>query len=294
MLATFANVIAGIAWDPQIRGFLAVGVAVVVLMGSVYLLLATNVANRLGFLLALTGLMGFMFVLGILWWVFGIGMQGRMASWEVREVNYDELSQAVTGPASQLDTSELPDPGAWDELTPEEVEANVAEVEPTLGGWSILPESDPAFGEASATVNEYIDEHPMSAIGVEDAADVTFLWAFETGGKSGLPDDPNRLDRIWRFVKNTFWELRSPPIYALLQVQPVIDVEPEPGQPAPTPEPDPDQPVVSYVLVRDLGDRRFPPAMVTIFSGILFGVLANMLHRRDRRFAEARGLATVD
>ena len=43
------HLLAGIAWDPQIRGFLAVAVGVVVLMGSVYLLLVTNlgVAPRL-------------------------------------------------------------------------------------------------------------------------------------------------------------------------------------------------------------------------------------------------------
>ena len=46
----------------------------------------------------------------------------------------------------------------------------------------------------------------------------------------------------------------------------------------------------SPILIRDLGDRRFPAAMVTLFSGIIFGILVNMLHRRDRRVAEARGL----
>ena len=49
LVTTFA----GIAWDPQIRGILTVLVGVGVLMGSVYLLLATNVAQRLGFLLSL-------------------------------------------------------------------------------------------------------------------------------------------------------------------------------------------------------------------------------------------------
>ena len=52
------HVLAGIAWDPQIRGFLALGVGVVVLIGSVYLLLATNVGARLGFLIAADRLLG--------------------------------------------------------------------------------------------------------------------------------------------------------------------------------------------------------------------------------------------
>ena len=98
---SIGSVIAGFAWDPQIRGFLAVGVGVVVLMGSVYLLLATNVANRLGFLLAFTGLMGWMTIMGIVWWVFGIGMRGEDPSWQIQEVSFD-LDEAVTGPASEL------------------------------------------------------------------------------------------------------------------------------------------------------------------------------------------------
>ena len=49
-------------------------------------------------------------------------------------------------------------------------------------------------------------------------------------------------------------------------------------------------------MQRNLGDVRFPAAMLTIFSGIMFGVLCSMLHRRDERVAEARGLvpATVE
>ena len=46
------DTLAGIAWDPQIRGFLATAVGVVVLMGSVYLLVGTNLGSRLGFLIS--------------------------------------------------------------------------------------------------------------------------------------------------------------------------------------------------------------------------------------------------
>ena len=44
--------IAGLAWDPEIRGFLAVLTGIVVLMGSVWLILSTNSGTRLGTLLA--------------------------------------------------------------------------------------------------------------------------------------------------------------------------------------------------------------------------------------------------
>lgn len=42
LLASLNTVFAGISWDPGIRGILTVAVGVAVLMGSVYILLATN------------------------------------------------------------------------------------------------------------------------------------------------------------------------------------------------------------------------------------------------------------
>jgi len=92
------HLLAGIAWDPQIRGFLAVLVGVVVLLGSVYLLLGTNLGARLGFLVALTGLFGWCTIMGLTWWVYGtIGMLGEAPSWEVKEVVYTSGSTDDSG-----------------------------------------------------------------------------------------------------------------------------------------------------------------------------------------------------
>jgi hypothetical protein len=284
--------LAGIAWDPQIRGYLATAVGVVVLMGSVYLLLATNLANRLGFLMALTGLAGWMVTLGITWWVFGIGMVGSPATWVVQEVVVGDTRAAEVDPVRRLDTSALPDdPDQLHELPEEEWEPQALALSETLGAdWEIVSEADPTFGEAGNAVADYIENEEISGLEVDRSEQVITQWAFIRGGKSGLPDDPNRFDRIYRFLRNTFWEVRTPTIHSVVQVQRVIDQEAEPGQPPPAPEVDPDEPVISFVLIRDLGDERFPPAMVTLFAGIVFGILCNMLHRRDRRLAEARGL----
>jgi hypothetical protein len=46
--------------------------------------------------------------------------------------------------------------------------------------------------------------------------------------------------------------------------------------------------VISIVMVRELGNRRVPPAMVTIASAILLGVTAYALHRRDKLSDEHR------
>ena len=71
----------------------------------------------------------------------------------------------------------------------------------------------------------------------------------------------------------------------------MIEQEAEPGQAPPTPEADPTQPVVSVIMERNLGDVRFPGAMLTVFSGLMFTASALMLHRRDLIAAEARGIS---
>ena len=72
---TFASMLA-ITWNPEIRGIIAVLVGFVVLCGSVYLILSTNLGGRLGFLVALTALAGWLATMGLIWWVYGIGLKG--------------------------------------------------------------------------------------------------------------------------------------------------------------------------------------------------------------------------
>ena len=58
-MSLVANLLA-IAWEPELRGILIVIIAVVVLCGSIYMILATNLGARLGFLVALAGLTGWL------------------------------------------------------------------------------------------------------------------------------------------------------------------------------------------------------------------------------------------
>ena len=82
------QIIAGISFDPGIRGILVVLVGVTVLMGSVYLLLGTNLGSRLGFLVALTGLFGWLAILTFMWWLTppAIGPRGNLPSWKPVEI----------------------------------------------------------------------------------------------------------------------------------------------------------------------------------------------------------------
>ena len=55
-------------WAPEIRGIIFVTIGVVALCGSVYLVLGTNLGFRLGFLVAMAGLFGWMLILGWCGW----------------------------------------------------------------------------------------------------------------------------------------------------------------------------------------------------------------------------------
>ena len=294
---TMVHLVAGIAWDPQIRGFLAVLVGVVVLMGSVYLLLGTNLGARLGFLVAISAIFGWCTIMGITWWVYGsIGMLGEINHWTVEEVVYqvggtpeDGLRLADLEKAHRIDTSGLPSHDELEELDEEQIEALEDELGDQLGGWRILSESNPAFGEAKATVDEHFVATPLEALGLEGAADYVTTYSFEIGGKAALPADPSRWDRITHKLK-TMFQPTHPTRYAIIQVHPVVEQEAKPGQAPPTPEPDPDQPTVSVIMSRDLGSRRLPGAVHTVTAGLLFLATLVMLHQRDLRSAQARGV----
>jgi hypothetical protein len=110
MLAT-VNLFAGLAFNPGVRGILVVSLAVAVLMGSVYILLATNTGSRLGMLLALTGLFGWLTVLTLFWWISppAIGPRGNNASWTPVEIIVNDGTAAKTEVVSSLvNPNELP------------------------------------------------------------------------------------------------------------------------------------------------------------------------------------------
>lgn len=254
-LTTLAMTFAGISWKPEIRGVLTVAVAVAILCGSVWLLLANNVGFRLGFLVALTGLFGWMACLGAVWWMYAQGPHGPSASWEVVEINTGDLSQA------QL----------------EEVASD-----PDLTEWDELPESDPDRAEAQATVDAVLIEGDNARF--EATSDFVSIdgWAF--GGKPKRTDD-SLLGRMTWSITDAF-RVDNPTHYAIIQVQPAIETQALPGQAPPTPTADPSEPVISVIMVRDLGAKRLPAALTTIGSLIIFLVLCYMLHRREKLLNE--------
>jgi hypothetical protein len=287
---SLAPTLAGIAWDPQVRNILAFALGVTVLMGSVYLLLATNVATRLGFLLVLTGFFGWMIIHGTIWWIYppGQGPTGRIPAWQVQEIVYGNLDQSNNPKVRLIQPENLPTYKSMAEFEePEAKKVTAEQGKARLGPWRVLGGAEATKGEAQAALDTVLATGTIP--GLEDPTTRVYTYAFGTGGKPERQGD-SVWDRITNRVTNTL-RIKNPPHYTVVQFQPAVKTVSEPGKAPPPPAPDPKAQVISAVLIRNIGQRRVPAALLTIGSGLIFGVLCAMLHRRDRRVAENRSVS---
>lgn len=152
-MSAVANlVIAGLKWEPQIKGALYVALAVLILMGSCYLLLATNMGARLGFLLAAAGVFGWLSTLGVIWWCYARGPVGPDPSWRSQGIVAGALAGAGNPALNEF-------PQHWAKLEPTDKE--VADATPA------------AEGVLTATGG------PFKA-----SSDYVIIQAYQKGGKS--------------------------------------------------------------------------------------------------------------
>lgn len=274
-----AQLLAALAWDPQIRGALIVVTAFVILPGSVYLLLATNTGAKLGFLLASAGFFGWMAVMGWIWVVYGIGIKGDPPTWHVEEV--------VTGNVAENGTTE--------------------EAEGFPIGWRKLPPGDAILGDATAAADKVLApsegeeggggaEVPIVPV-FDDLSEYTGVGGYAKGGENywipggGLSSETSIGNSGTNIFSKAVERLKRGPFhaphYAVIQVAPVIE-QPDLGGAPPLPAGDPTKPTVSVVMVRDLGNLRFPSLMVAISMSIVFGLVVSALHRRDKELMASR------
>lgn len=310
-LVDSALVLGGIAFDPHIRSILVVLTGFVILCGSVYLLLLTNVGSRLGFLVAAAGLFAWMFILGITWTLTppAIGPRGHTPTWEVIDIAYGDPAGAASDVVQDLPnqcwstvtrdcepvegtgtiSAQLiaANPAFADEVGEDATVSEILSVEPgavddiDFGAWHMISSAE--AGEAVSAADE-----SMRAEGIfETSAGYIVLDAWEQGGKDPLPDNPSRIDRIVYKIETTA-QFTHPTHYAAIQFVPVLPQEVEEGAAPPPPVPDPDAPVITVVLERNLGNLRMPAFLVTITFGILLGVTIYALHRRDKLAMENR------
>jgi len=248
--------LAALRWDPQIRGGLIVLTAATILIGSVYLLLATNTGARVGFMIAAAALFGWWMVMGAVWVVFGIGIKGEEPSWKPLEVVSGDLSQSTVAVARRF-----PD------------------------GWRPVPKTDPALADAEAAAEALLSGEGGSSEGGEGEEG-------GEGGEEGGGGEEETLRIEPPFEKKTDYRMaetfrsggenwfllgvRHRPHYVAVQVEPTASAPGEVQGKTPT----------TVIMLRDLGNLRAPSFFFALFAAVMFGIFAYSLHYRDRQ-AEA-------
>jgi hypothetical protein len=252
-----------IGWQPEFRGILTVIIGFVVLCGSVYLILATNMGARLGFLVSFAALAGWMFIMGAIWWAYGKGLLGRAPSW-----------QPVANQSVLAGTSALNDAGILDGFSPSDSDDPVSVVLETEGaivdaGWEQLPSTGAAFQQAASAATVVAEESGAFEAGTFQVTNV-----FDQGGERWpLLFNNESLDFLAFFHTDQF---------ALVEVAPVVPQRVEPGRAPARPIVDTSQPRQYVYMERDRGNLRWPAAWITIGSLVVFLMTCYMLHVRDR------------
>ena len=162
-----------IGWEPELRGLLTVIIGFVILCGSVYGIMATNMGTRLAFLVAAAGLAGWLMLMGIVWMIYGIGLRGPDPTW-----------QAVPGAGVLRDVDALGSAGVLDPNADVPEDATATESAEVVRdtfldqGWIVLDTASPAFGQAQASATEFLVEEGAFAAGQFEIVEV-----FDTGGE---------------------------------------------------------------------------------------------------------------
>jgi hypothetical protein len=245
-------------WNPTILGVLVVVSAVILFCGSIYLLLGTNLGARLGFLVAFTGLMGFLVVLSVLWMTTASPLntiKGRVPAWKVKQVVAD-LDEAKIDNARTI------------KQQGEKVGATEAA--------NVKAAVDDALVTEEATATE--PEPPEKRFA--QFAEVTEFMTGDTYEVGG--GNPNPLD----------FEIRHEPLIAAVEYCEVVDVEVPFGLPPPEPACDPESDKQGFIILEyDLGSLRVPPVVAFVMFTVLFvlGLLALHWREKDEAALQAQG-----
>ncbi len=251
-----------IGWEPELRGLLTVVIGVVILCGSVYMIMATNLGSRLAFLVALTGLASWMMLMGMVWWIYGIGLRGPDPSW-----------QPVAGAAVLQDVDALGSAGVLDPNADVPDDASATEAADIVAetfldqGWVTIDPAEPSFGQAQAAASEVLIEEDAFAAGEFEVVRV-----FDTGGER-YPKINETLDFLAFF---------HTPHFVVAEAAAFTPVRTEPGRAPARPQIDENRQREYVYMVRDLGARRQPAAVLTIGGALVFLALCYLLNRRDR------------
>jgi hypothetical protein len=266
------HVLGALSWDPQLRGALIVLLALMVLAGSVYLLLATNVGAKVGVLLAVAGLAGWLFVLNVVWLGYGIGYKGTAPAWVVKEIVTGDLvthstTHAVVGSAGNSSTAF---PNGWIYLPPGN--SALAQAIP-VADKALIP---PAVGTTASS------SFPAPFKTTQDYVDI---GGWTRGGHNYL-FNLFGYKVYWR-VRHHYVYIKHQPHYMVIRVQPSLKSVTVGGV-ATLPAADASQPLTTVVMQRDVGSLRLPPVLLGLSSLLVFLLACERLHSRDKQIARRR------
>jgi uncharacterized membrane protein (DUF106 family) len=238
-------------WYPTILGVLVVVAAIALFIGSIYLLLGTNLGARLGFLVTFTCLMGFMLVLSILWLTTASPLEspkGRVASWSVVE-NVTDITKAKTD--------------AVRDIAKKENKASQTDAS------NVLASVDAALIRKVSTPTVTYTPNDNRFAKFDDVTQFMVLQTYTIGGS-----DPQ------------FWkgEVNHSTKYAVVEYCKTATQEQTFGLPPLPPEcaSGADAQRGFVVAKFDYGTLRLPPFVVIVITAILFGLGLLLLHWREK------------
>jgi hypothetical protein len=252
-------------WYPTILGVLVVVAGVALFVGSIYLILGTNMGARLGFLVTFTALMGFMVVLTSLWITTTSPLntlRGSVPKWEIKEV------------VPSLDEATVPEVRNIEEAGTKVAAVEAANIKAAV--------DESLVTKVSNAVEEFTPEDNEFAL-FGDVTDYLVTSTFEIGGSN-----PSWLD----------FQFTHEPRFAVVEFCAASADEIIFGTVPPDPECAPNGSAEAenngfVVLEYNLGDVRLPPVIAFSSSVILFALGLLMLHwyEKDRKALAAASAA---
>ena len=253
-------------WYPTILGVLVVVSAVALFMGTIYILLATNLGSRLGFLVTAAGLSGFMVLLSLLWLTNPSPvntLKGRIPAWKaVEAIDSGDVARSKIPAVREINEKghDLP-------------EADLANIKAAVD-LNLIINTNQQTGEILAgaegkyAVYEDATKYLVKRNQLTGGGEIFSQVDVSTGG--GFP---------WVHVS-----LHKPKyvVATICKTDPALSATEVPfGQKPPVPK-CADDARQALVLERDLGSLRVPPFVTFLASSILFGLCLISMHWRER------------
>lgn len=310
-------------WDPTILGVLTVLSGVVLFCGSVYLLLATNLGARLGFLIAASGLTGLMVLLSTLWLTTSTPLnspKGRISQWipiSCPKSNPTCADVATLQDAPIKDFVKLANDGAMQqrsELAPSDytqlrpgfeaanvTKAVVGDAKPPVQPYAKVDSAQAnllltkVFDFAGDAVDKQAQLDDLVKSGQGNSAQAQTLRQQIAADQTAAKDPKTRQLRSYVFgggPKLIFWHH---PQYAAVEYCPAIPPSTDPNV-----QPNPhglfcntDAGTKWFLMRYDYGSIRLPPLMYLLVSLALFATCLYALHTRELAQRRAARAATT-